>query len=133
MCSPMKRLVVNPKREWHDGQRHNNGDEILIWKNTAFDVMLREAGVCKHDASTCLRIRLWPVRHEDSSRVLIGAAGLWRSDWRRRNLGALNGQSACRLLVCARAAIDSTRARASGGLQAATKLYHHSPSPHQVC
>ncbi len=35
-------------------------------------------------------------------------------------MGALIGQSACRLFACARAEIDSTRARASGGLQAAT-------------
>ncbi len=116
----MKWLVVDPKREWHDGQRHNNGDDILYWKNTAFGVMLREARVCKRDAPKCLIIRLWPVRRDDSSRVLIGAAGLWRSDWRRQNVGALIGQSACRHLGWARAAIDSTRARASGSLQAAT-------------
>ncbi len=44
-------------------------------------------------------------------RVLVGASG---------SVGALIGQSACRLLACTRAAIDSTRARASGGLQSAT-------------
>ncbi len=82
--------------------------------------MLREACVCKRDAPKCVRIRLWPVRRDDSSRALIGAAGLWRSDWRRRNVGALIGQSACRLLACTRAAIDSTRARASGSFQAST-------------
>ncbi len=37
------------------------------------------------------------VRRDDSSRVLIGAAGRSRSDWRRRSVGTLIGQSACRL------------------------------------
>ncbi len=39
-----------------------------------------------------------------------------------RSVGALIGQSACRLLACARAEIDSTRARASGSLEVATTL-----------
>ncbi len=65
----------------------NNGDEELYWKNTAFHVMLREACVCERDAPKCVRIRLWPVRRDDSSRVLIGTAGLSRSDWRRRKCG----------------------------------------------
>ncbi len=30
------------------------------------------------------RIRLWPLRRDDSSRVLIGAGGTWRSEWPRR-------------------------------------------------
>ncbi len=29
----------------------------------------------------CLRIRLWPLSRADSSRVLVGAAGMWRFDW----------------------------------------------------
>ncbi len=73
----LKWLVVIPKRECHDGQRHNNGDEILYWKNAAFDMMLREACVCKRDMPKCVRIRLWPVRRDDSSRVLIGTGGTW--------------------------------------------------------
>ncbi len=120
MCSPMKLHVVNPKREWQEGQRHNNGDKILYWKNTALDVMLCEACVCNRDTLQCVRIRLWPLRRDDSSRVLIGAAGMRRSYWCRRNVGALIGQRACRLLALARAAIDSTRVGASGSLQAAT-------------
>ncbi len=95
-------------------------DKELYWKNTAFDVMLREACVCKRDAPKCVRIRLWPLMRDDSSRVLIDAAGVWPSDWRRRNLSALIGQSARRRLAFAREAIDSTCARASGSLQAAT-------------
>ncbi len=101
------------------GPKTNNADEELYWKNTAFYVILREACVCKRDAPKCPRIRLWPVRRDDISRVLIGAAGLWR----RRNVGALIGQSACRLLPGARAEIDSTRARVSGSLQAATTAH----------
>ncbi len=27
------------------------------------------------------RIRLWPLRRDDSSRILIGAVGTRRSDW----------------------------------------------------
>ncbi len=56
---------------------------------------------------------------EESSRVLIGAAGTWRSDWRRWDVGVLIGQSACRLLALAREEIDSTRACASGSLHSA--------------
>ncbi len=87
------------------------GAKTYIGKDTALGVMLGEACVYKHDAPTCDRIRLWPLRRDDSSRVLIGANGIRRSDLRRRNVGALIGQSACRLLACARAAIDRTLAR----------------------
>ncbi len=59
------------------------------------------------------RIRLWPVRRDDISRVLIGAAGVWRSDWRRRTVGAPIGRRARSLLALAREAIDSMRAGAA--------------------
>ncbi len=65
-------------------------------------------------------IALGSSLHYDSSRILIGAAGMWRSDWRRWNVGALIGQSTCRLLALEREAIDSTCAGASGGVQSAT-------------
>ncbi len=108
-CQSQKRMARWPKT--------NNGDEELYWKSTAFNVVLREACVFERDAPKSPGIRLWPVRRDESSRVLIGAAGRSRSDWRRRTLGALIGQSACRLLsVRVRAAIDSTRAGASGSL-----------------
>ncbi len=71
-----------------------------------------------------VRIRLWPLTRDDSSRVLIGAAGIWHSDWRRWNGGALIGQRACRLLALARAAIDSTHAAASASVQAASWVSH---------
>ncbi len=71
-----------------------------------------------------VRIHLWPLTRDDSARVLIGAAGMWRSDWRRRNMGAPNGQRACRLLALARAALDSTRAAACASVQAATTVSH---------
>ncbi len=38
-----------------------------------------------------IRIRHWPLRRDDSSRVLIGAVGTWRSDWRRWDVSALVG------------------------------------------
>ncbi len=75
--------------------------------------------VCNRDAPTCVRIRLWLLRLDDSSRVLIGAAGMWWPDWCRWNVGFLIGQSTCRRLALAREAIDSTRAGASGSLQSA--------------
>ncbi len=70
----------------------------------------------KRDALKCVRIRNWPLRRDDRLRVLIGAAGTWRSDWCRRDVGFLIGHSACRLLALAREAIDSTCACASGSL-----------------
>ncbi len=90
------------------------GTKICVANGTALNVMMREACVCKRDAPMCGRIRLWPLRREDSSRVLIGAAVTWRSDWRRRDVGVLISQSACCLLALAREAIVSTRACASG-------------------
>ncbi len=74
----------------------------------------------KRDALKCVRIHLWPLRCDDSSGALIGVAGMCRSDWRWRNVGALIGQNTCRLLALVREAIDSTRAGASGSLQSAT-------------
>ncbi len=65
----MKCFVVNRKIQIM-------GTQTCIAKDTAFNVMLREACVCKRDAPMSVRIRLWPVRRDDSSRVLIGAAGL---------------------------------------------------------
>ncbi len=70
------------------------------------------------------QITPWPLRRDDSSRVVIGVAGIWRSDWHRRHVGTLIGQSACRLLALPREAIDSTRAGASGNLQSAATLLH---------
>ncbi len=104
----VKWLVVEPKERNARWQKMYNGDESLYW-----------ACVCKGDAPLCVRILLW---RDDSSCVLIGAAGTWRSDWRRRDIGVLIGQSVCRLLASAPEAIDSTRTRASGNLHsAATK------------
>ncbi len=81
---------------------------------------MREACVFNRDAPKCVKIRLWPIRRDNSSRVLIGAAGMWHLHWRRRNVGALIGQRAGRLLALAREAIDSTLAGANGSMQAAT-------------
>ncbi len=81
---------------------------------------MREACVCVSVTRRSDRIRLLPLRRDDRSRVLIGAAGIWRSDWRRQNFGAVIGHYACRLLALAREAIDNTRAGDSGRLQAAT-------------
>ncbi len=49
---------------------------------TALCVVLREACVFKRYAPVCvLRICIWPPKRDDSSRVLIGAGGIERSDW----------------------------------------------------
>ncbi len=77
---------------------------------------------CNRDAPKCVRIRHWPLGRDDSSRVLIGAAGMWRSDWPWRNVDAVIGQGACRLLALVREAIDSKRAGASGSLQSVTTV-----------
>ncbi len=60
------------------------GTRPCIGKGTDLSVMLREACACKRDAPMYVRIRLWPLRREDSSRLLIGAAGTWRPDWPER-------------------------------------------------
>ncbi len=54
--------------------------------------MLHEACVCKRDATICVRIRLWLLRRDDRSGVLVGASGAWRCDWSRRDVGALIGR-----------------------------------------
>ncbi len=76
------------------------GTTNCIGNGTTLSVMLREACEFERYAAMCVRIRLWPHRRDDSSRVLIGSAGTWRSDWRRRNVGVQIGQSACGLLAC---------------------------------
>ncbi len=78
----------------------------------------------KRDAPKSPRLRLWPVRRDDSSRVLIGAAGRSRSDWRRRSDWLERVQA---FSVRVRAAIDSTRAGARG-----STIVHYS-ALHYVC
>ncbi len=56
--------------------------------------MLREACLCNRDETTCPRIRIWPLRRDNSSRALIGAAVALRSDWHRRDEGVQVGQIA---------------------------------------
>ncbi len=96
--------------------------------DTALSVQMRETCVCKRDEPKCDRIRLW---RDNSPRVLIGAAGMWRSDWRRRNVGARIGHSALWLLAFALEAIDSTGAGASGSLQTLLQI-HRNMSPIMV-
>ncbi len=75
--------------------------------------------MCKRDAPVCVKIPLWSLKRVDSSRVLIRAAGTWRFDWHRRDVGVLIGQGACRLLAFAREAVDIARVGASGSLHLA--------------
>ncbi len=56
------------------------------------------------------RIRLWPLRRDDHSGVLIGAGGTRRSDWPARVL--VNDVST--RIDRMRTAIDCTRAGTSG-------------------
>ncbi len=111
--------MSNPKRERHASQGQVIETKTSIENGTSLSVVLREACVCKRDAPMCFSIRSWPLRRDDSSRVLIGAGVAWRFDWRRRDVRVLNGQSACILLALAREAIDSTPASASGCLHSA--------------
>ncbi len=112
----LKWLVVQHKERKARWPKTDNGDENLYLKM----VNPREACVGKRGALKCVRIRLWPIRRDDSSRDLIGAAaGTWRSNWHRREVGTVIFQSACRLLALVREAIDSTHAGTSGNLQSA--------------
>ncbi len=86
----------------NDGQRHNNGNEILCVSALRAEVSELAFGRLGIYASWLSQL---------DCGVLIGAGG---------SVGALIGRSACRLLACARAAIENTRAGASGSLQAAT-------------
>ncbi len=47
-------------------------------------VVFREACVFERLVPICVRIHLWPLMRDDSSRVLIGADGTCRSDWPER-------------------------------------------------
>ncbi len=62
--------------------------------------------MCKRDAPTWVRIRLWPLKRDDNSRVLIGVAGMWHSDWPAR---VYSNDVSTR--------IDNSRAGACGSLQ----------------
>ncbi len=59
------------------------------------------------------RIRLWPLRRDYHSGVLIGAGGRRRSDWSAREM-ANTGKHENRSIALARRAIDCTRVGASG-------------------
>ncbi len=109
------------------------GTKSYIGNGTALSAMLHEACVRKCDAPMSVRIRLWPLSREDSPRVLIGAAGTWRSDWRRWDLGVVIGQSGFRFLALAREAIDSTRAFASGSLHSAAICRYKVRQAHNMC
>ncbi len=62
-------------RERHAGQRQIMGTKTFIGKGTSLQMML-SGGV-----RVLAWIRLWPLRRDDSSRALIGAGGMRRSDW----------------------------------------------------
>ncbi len=68
----------SPKSEWHDGQRRINEAGKCIRENTALRAKFR--------GGVRIRIRLWPLRRDDHSGVLIGADGAGRSDWSARVL-----------------------------------------------
>ncbi len=92
-CCAKSDLLSIPKGERNTGQGQIMGTKSYIGIGTALSVMLHEACVCKRDAPMCVRIRLGPLRREDSSRVLIGAGRTWSSDWRSWDVGVVIGQS----------------------------------------
>ncbi len=89
------------KRDRRTGQRQRIETKTCGGQCTDLSVMLREACVYKCGSPKCVRIRLWSLKRENRSRVLIGAARTWRCDWCRWDVGVL-------LLALAREAIDST-------------------------
>ncbi len=113
-------FVAYPRRDWHDGQRQIMGTKKYIGKIQPFTWCwvkracvsvtrwsVQEFAFCRLGVTTAHMS--WLAQLE--CRVLVGAGG---------SVDDLIGQSACRLLACARAEIDSTRARARGSLHAAT-------------
>ncbi len=95
----LKWLVVEPSERKARWPKTDSGDDNLHWEWYSLERNATSGRACVN--VMYVRIRLWPLWRDDSSRVLIGAAGRSRSDWRRRTVGALIGQSACRLLACA--------------------------------
>ncbi len=71
-----------PKSKWHDGQRRINEAGKCIRENTALRTKFR-GGVPRGCVN---RIRLWPLKRDGHSGVLIGAGGERRSDWPTRVL-----------------------------------------------
>ncbi len=76
----------SPKSKWHDGQRRINEtgkysllNDITRWRPYS--------GVLRGSVN---RIRIWPLRRDDHSGVLIGAGGPERSDWPARVLSNAN-------------------------------------------
>ncbi len=122
----IKCLLVNPKERMACWPKTNNGGENVYWysqeRANAWDVR------SKRDEPKCDRIHLW---RDNSSHVLIGAGGMWRSDSRKRNVGARIGHSALWLLAFAREAIDRTGAGASSSLHSLLQI-HRNMSPIMV-
>ncbi len=98
---------MSGKRNVSDCRGHELANALYIGKVQP----LTWCCVFYRDAPKSPRLRLWPVRCGDSSRVLIGTAGGSRSDWRSDWPERVQAFSAR-----VRAAIDSTRAEASGSL-----------------
>ncbi len=71
-----------PKSKWHDGQRLKN----VLGKIQPFKLCSEVAFVLRPAARRVNRIRLWPLRRDYHSGVLIGADGERRSDWSVRVL-----------------------------------------------
>ncbi len=67
-----------PKSKWHDGQSQINEAGKYFRENAAFWTWHSCSGVPRGCVN---RIRLWPLRRDDHSGVLIGAGGERRPDW----------------------------------------------------
>ncbi len=99
MCAPVKWLVVNSK------DRMARWPKTIRWTKNYIGKIQPWTWCCVKRECVSVLCPITPrqLRHDDSSRVPIGARDLWRPDWSRRNVGALIGQSAWKLLACARA------------------------------
>ncbi len=73
----------SPKSKWHDSQSRIN--EVRKYSLLNDITSWRSCSVAPRGWVN--RIRLWPLRRDDHSDVLIGAGGIdWRSDWPARML-----------------------------------------------
>ncbi len=74
-----------PDPEWHDDQRRINGAGKCIWKiQQILNGITRWRSRLVVSRGRVNRSRLWPLRRDDHSGVLIGAGGTRRSDWPAR-------------------------------------------------
>ncbi len=76
----------SPKSKCHDDQRRINEAGNVLGKMQPSKRHYELAFVFSCATRLCVRIRLWPLRRDDHSGVLISAGGMRCSDWPARVL-----------------------------------------------